>query len=189
MDIDKLTSPDTAFSQKTLVLVGLMGAGKTTIGRRLAVRLGRSFMDADEEVERSAGRTVSEIFEDFGEQAFRDGERKVIARLLEEDPPIVLALGGGAFVDDDTRLLIKQNAISIWLKADLDTLMERVSRRDTRPLLNTDNPRDVMKTLMRDRAQYYTQANLAVETDCNSHDVTVQSVLDALNQYAVGLEA
>lgn len=122
--------------RKSLVLIGLMGVGKTTVGRRLAHALKLQFRDADEEVEKAAGRSVSEIFEDFGEHAFRDGERKVIARLLEE-PPMVLALGGGAFVDDETRERVKAMATSIWLQADVETLVQRVARRDTRPCCAT----------------------------------------------------
>jgi len=165
---------------RPIVLVGLMGAGKTTVGRRLARRLGWPFRDADHAVEQAAGRTVAEIFEDFGETAFRDGERKVIARLIEEEPRMVLALGGGAFVDPDTRALVKARALSIWLKADLDTLMGRVSRRDTRPLLKADDPRAVMAELMRAREPLYAQADLSIDSDAESHEVTVQSIVTAL---------
>ncbi|MCR9268274.1 MAG: shikimate kinase, partial [Alphaproteobacteria bacterium] len=132
---------------RSIVLIGLMGVGKTTVGRRLSKALGLKFRDADEEVEKAAGRSVAEIFKDFGEAAFRDGERKVIARLLEE-PPMVLALGGGAFVDPDTRAKVLNQAVSVWLKADVDTLMNRVSRRDTRPLLQDPNPRAVLERLL-----------------------------------------
>lgn len=182
MDTEQSQPTDLKLNEKTLVLVGLMGAGKTTIGRRLAKRLDRPFMDADEEIERSAGRSVSDIFEDFGEAAFREGERKVIARLLEECPPIVLALGGGAFLDDTTRQLVKDKAFSLWLKADLDVLMERVSKRNTRPLLKTENPREVMETLMQARSEFYAQADLTIQTDCHAHDLTVESIMDALDQ-------
>lgn len=182
MDTDQSQSADPTPDDKTLVLVGLMGAGKTTIGRRLAKRLDRPFMDADEEVERSAGRSVSEIFEDFGEAAFREGERKVIARLINDNPPMVLALGGGAFVDDTTRQLVKDKAFSIWLNADLDVLMDRVSKRDTRPLLETGNPREVMESLMQARTEFYAQADLTIQTDCHAHDLTVETIMDALDQ-------
>lgn len=167
---------------KTIVLVGLMGAGKTTVGRRLAKRLNRPFMDADEEIERSAGRSVSEIFEDFGETAFRDGERKVICRLLSEEEPMVLALGGGAFVNDQTRAVIRSTALSIWLKADLDTLMNRVGKRDTRPLLRASDPKTVMESLMRQRAQFYAQADIAVDTDVGTHDTTVEAIVSSLQK-------
>jgi len=176
-------------SERPIVLVGLMGAGKTTVGRRLAKRLGRPFHDADEEVEAAAGRTVAEIFEDFGEAAFRDGERKVIARLIEDHPKMVLALGGGAFVDAETRSLLKARALSIWLKADLDTLMQRVSKRDTRPLLQTEDPRAVMRNLMQTRETAYAEADLHVASDADSHEMTVETVLDALAAHPTGKAA
>src|SRR5262245_60993044 len=132
---------------RTIVLVGLMGAGKTTIGRRLAQRLDMRFVDADEEIERAAGLSVKEIFAKFGEADFRAGERRVIARLLAE-PPLVLATGGGAFMDPVTRAEIKRQAISIWLKAELDLLEKRVSRRNTRPLLANGNARETLERLM-----------------------------------------
>ncbi|HEX2115672.1 MAG TPA: shikimate kinase, partial [Alphaproteobacteria bacterium] len=120
--------------ERTIVMVGLMGAGKTSIGRRLAQRLGLAFVDADHEIEQAAGCTIEEIFERYGEAAFRDGERRIIQRLLER-PPHVLATGGGAFMDPETRARIKEAGISVWLKADLDVLVRRVSRRNNRPLL------------------------------------------------------
>ena len=168
----------------TITLVGLMGVGKTTIGRRLAKRMDRPFMDADEAVEEAAGRSVADIFADFGEAAFRDGERKVIARMLEEPDPIVLALGGGAFINDETRALIKTHAISVWLKADLDVLMERVLRKPgQRPLLQVDDPRAVMKRLSEERAPIYAQADITVDSDEASHDVTAARVYDAVQDY------
>jgi shikimate kinase len=160
------------------------GAGKTTVGRRLARLMDRPFKDADREVERAAGRSVSEIFADFGEAAFRDGERKVISRLLEEDRPLVLALGGGAFADPATRALVKDKAVSVWLKADLDTLMDRVSRKDTRPLLQTEDPRAVMAELMERRAPAYAEADIHVSSDAKSHDTTARSILSALSSHA-----
>src|ERR1700692_70880 len=124
---------------RTVAVVGMMGAGKSSVGRRLASRLNVAFHDADTEIESAAGCTISQIFERYGEPAFRDGERKVIARLLSE-PPHVLATGGGAFMDSETRARIKESAVSIWLKAHVELLLERVTRKDTRPLLrNTDN--------------------------------------------------
>jgi len=166
--------------QKSLVLIGLMGVGKTTVGRRLANALKLDFRDADEEVERAAGRSVSEIFEDFGESAFRDGERKVIARLLEE-PPMVLALGGGAFVDEGTRARIEARATSIWLKADVETLVKRVARRDTRPLLRDDDPETVLRTLLNTRQAAYAKADIHVDASGGSHQITLDLILRALD--------
>jgi len=132
------------------VLVGLMGAGKSTVGRRLAAALGHPFIDADAEIEKAAGRSVADIFETYGEEAFRSGERRVIARLLDSSP-VVLATGGGAFMDEETRALVKERAVSIWLRADIDVLMKRVSKRDTRPLLRVEDPRKVMEKLIEER--------------------------------------
>lgn len=165
---------------RPVVLVGLMGAGKTTTGRRLADRLGWTFRDSDEEVEKAAGRSVSDIFADFGETSFRDGERRVIARLLEEDGAQVIALGGGAFVNDETRALVAGRALSVWLKADIDTLMERVSRRDTRPLLQTENPRGVMERLLAERERFYAQADLHIVSPGAAHDAGVVQIIEAL---------
>lgn len=164
---------------RPIALVGLMGAGKTTVGRRLAKALGLAFFDADREIERAADRSVVEIFSDFGEEAFRDGERKVIARLLDEGP-CVLALGGGAFANDATRAIVREKAVTVWLKADLDTLMERVSRRDTRPLLLTGDPRQVMADLMARRETAYAQADLAVDATSGSHHATMKAIVAAL---------
>ncbi len=172
-------SPDFRL-HRPVVLVGLMGAGKTTVGRRLARRLDLPFKDADAEIEAAAGRTVAEIFEDFGEAGFRDGERRVIARLLTEEGPMVLALGGGAFVDADTRALARSRAVTVWLRADLDTLMERVSRRDDRPLLRAEDPRAVMAELMERRAPFYGEADITVDVDDASHDATASRIAEAL---------
>lgn len=171
---------------RTLVLVGLMGVGKTTVGRRLARALGLAFKDADREIELSAGRSVSDIFADFGEAAFREGERKVISRLLTEEAPMVLALGGGAFIDPDTRALIQDKAISIWLQADLETLMGRVSKRNTRPLLRTGDARDVMTRLLAERSPIYAEADIAVETSQGTHQASVDTILQALQSHLAG---
>lgn len=172
---------------RPIALVGLMGVGKTTIGRRLATRLGRSFVDADAEVEAAAGRTVTEIFADFGEAAFRDGERKVIARLLGEPWPMILALGGGAFMDCDTRAIIKARAVSVWLRADVETLFERVMRKPgQRPLLEADDPKAVLERLHAERAPVYAQADIAVDSDASSHDTTVQRLVEALEALQEG---
>lgn len=172
---------------RPIVLVGLMGAGKTVIGRRLALVLGLPFRDADEEIERAAGLTVAEIFARHGEAEFRRGERQVIARLLGE-PAHVLATGGGAFMDDRTRALIRQRAVSVWLKADLDVLMRRVERRDDRPLLRQGNPRAVMERLMGERYPVYAEADLMVESGPGPHATVVQGVLQALAARAEGAQ-
>jgi shikimate kinase len=169
---------------KTLVLVGMMGAGKTSIGRRLASILGVPFRDADAEIELAAGCTINEIFERFGEPAFRAGERKVIARLLG-DPAHVLATGGGAFMDAETRARIKERAVSIWLKANLELLLERVTRKDTRPLLrNTDN-RTALERLLAEREPIYALADMMVESDDGPHDAVIKRILTALETRAV----
>ena len=165
--------------QRSIVLIGLMGVGKTTVGRRLAASLNRKFKDADEEIEAAAGRSVSEIFNDFGEAAFRDGERKVIARLLEQ-PPMVLALGGGAFVDPVTRQEVKARACTVWLQADIDVLMKRVLRRDTRPLLKTEDPEQVMRDLLEKRSTHYAEAEIHVDAGAGTHQITVDTILAAL---------
>ena len=148
---------------RTLVLVGLMGAGKTNIGRRLAQRLGLGFTDADSEIESAAGETIEEIFGRRGEAAFREGERKVIARLLG-NPVHVLATGGGAFMDPETRALIRERGISIWLRADLELLHQRVSRRNNRPLLKQGNPREILALRARLNEIYVRHTGQALET-------------------------
>ena len=167
---------------RTIVLVGLMGAGKSSIGRRLAQRYGLPFIDADKEIEAAAGCTIEEIFERLGEQAFRDGERRVILRLLD-DPPHVLATGGGAFIDPQIRERIKQNCISIWLYADLELLVRRVSRRNNRPLLKQGTPRDIMAALMERRYPIYAEADIRVDSADGPPEQTVQRVADALQRY------
>ncbi len=162
-----------------IVLVGLMGAGKSCVGRRVAQRLGIPFVDADAEVEEAAGCSIADIFERYGEAEFRDGERRVIARLLE-GPPSVLATGGGAFIDDQTRDLIKKNAVSVWLRADLDTLVDRTAGRSHRPLLNAGNPRDVLASLMDARYPVYAEADVTVDTGADSANVTCGRVISAL---------
>jgi shikimate kinase len=165
---------------KTLVLVGMMGAGKTSVGRRLASGLGVPFKDADAEIELAAGCTINEIFERFGEPAFRDGERKVIARLLTEQPH-VLATGGGAFIDPETRTRVKQDAISIWLRARLDLLMERVQRKDNRPLLRNNDSRATLEHLLKEREPFYSQADIIIESDEGPHEAVVRRILAALD--------
>lgn len=176
-----MTSPLGALS-RPIALVGLMGAGKSSVGRRLAVALGVPFRDSDEEVERAAGRTVSEIFASMGEPAFREGERRVIARLLEE-PPHILATGGGAFINAETRQLIKEKALSIWLKADIELLARRVGRKDTRPLLRDKDPREVLEALAKVRHPIYAEADITVETGDTPHGAAVDEILAALAKW------
>jgi shikimate kinase len=165
---------------KTLVLVGMMGAGKTSVGRRLAHVLGVPFRDADSEIELAAGCTINEIFERFGEPAFRAGERKVIARLLCESPHI-LATGGGAFMDEETRARIKEGAISIWLKAPIELLLERVMRKDTRPLLRNTDRRAALDRLLKEREPVYAEADITIESDDGPHDAAVKGIIAALD--------
>jgi shikimate kinase len=164
---------------KSLVLVGMMGAGKTSVGRRLASALGMPFRDADVEIETAAGCNINDIFERFGEPAFRAGERKVIARLLNE-PPHILATGGGAFMDPETRALIRETAISVWLKASIDLLLERVKRKDNRPLLRNTDSRTALVRLMVEREPVYAQADIVVESDDGPHDTVVRRIISAL---------
>jgi shikimate kinase len=167
---------------RTIVMVGLMGAGKTSIGRRLAQRLGLPFVDADHEIESAAGCTIEEIFERYGEAAFRDGERKIIQRLLEQ-PPHVLATGGGAFIDPETRASIKAAGISVWLKADLDVLTRRVSRRTNRPLLKRGEPREILAMLMEQRYPVYAEADICIDSLDAPAEMTVERVMEAIDHH------
>jgi shikimate kinase len=167
---------------RTIALVGLMGAGKTTIGRRLAHALGVPFRDADEEIERAAGLSIQEIFDRHGECEFRRGERRVIARLLEEAPH-VLATGGGAFMEPETRALMRAKAVTVWLRADLETLLRRVSRRDHRPLLKREDPAIVMQRLMAQRYPIYAEADIVVDTGAGPHGGAVRAVIEALKAW------
>ena len=179
----KLSAPAlvAALQSRSLVLVGMMGAGKSSIGRRLAARLEIPFVDADAEIERAAGMTISDIFAKHGETSFRSGEARVIARLLEAGPQ-VLATGGGAFMNTDTRVLIGQKGISIWLKADYDILMRRIRRRNDRPLLNTENPADTLKRLIEERYPVYGLADVTVHSRDVPHDTIVDEILAAVAQ-------
>ncbi|MCL4714587.1 MAG: shikimate kinase [Hyphomonadaceae bacterium] len=167
---------------RTIALVGLMGAGKTTVGRRLAHALDLPFADADAEIVNAAGQSIETIFAEHGECEFRRGERKVIARLLE-GPVHVLATGGGAFIDPRTRELMKERAISIWLKAPLEVLMKRVSKRSGRPLLKEDDPLAVMQRLMGERYPIYAEADITVETNAGPHNVAVSAIIEALREH------
>jgi shikimate kinase len=166
---------------RTVALVGMMGAGKSSIGRRLAARLNVAFRDADAEIESAAGCTISEIFDRFGEPAFRDGERKVIARLLSE-PPHVMATGGGAFVDPSTREKLKQLAVTVWLKAPVELLLARTQRRDTRPLLRNGDPRETLERLLRERAPIYAEADFTIDSEDGPHTAAVERVVHMLGQ-------
>lgn len=177
----KSQTPDNSLPaiDKKIVLVGLMGAGKSSVGRRVAQQLDIPFVDADAEVEAAAGCSIADIFEQYGEEAFRDGERRVIARLLD-GPPSVLATGGGAFIDPETRNLILKKGISVWLRADLETLVTRTVGRNHRPLLNTGDPEKTLAKLMDDRYPVYSKADIVVDTGNDSATVTCNRVIDAL---------
>lgn len=173
---------------RSIVLVGLMGAGKSTIGRRLARRLGMAFVDSDDEIERAADQSIGDIFDRFGEPSFRDGERRVIARLIA-GPRAVIATGGGAFIHPATRALILSTCIAIWLDADLPTLAERVSRRDHRPLLRDKDPLAILEKFAVDRNPIYAEAHLHVRSQASPHDQAVDQVIAALARYAEDRQA
>lgn len=168
-----------ALGNRSLVLIGLMGCGKSAIGKRLATKLSLPFVDADEEIERVAQQSISEIFAQYGEPFFRERERMVIARLLANGPQ-VLATGGGAFMSPETRDNIGQRGISVWLKAELPVLMKRVLKRDTRPLLKNPDPEGVMRGLIEKRYPVYGEADITVESREVAHEVIVGEILDAL---------
>lgn len=149
--------------QRTIALVGMMGVGKSTVGKKLAESLAAAFVDSDEEIEKAAGLSVQEIFERHGEPEFRRGERRVIERLLN-GPPIVLATGGGAYMDADTRAMLKDKAITVWLRADLELIWKRVNRRDTRPLLKRENPKQVLADLLAVRSPVYAEADFVIDS-------------------------
>src|SRR5215831_13936254 len=169
---------------RTIVLVGLMGAGKSKIGRRLAARLNLPFFDSDHEIEMAAGESIEEIFANRGEKVFRDGERRVIARLLDQ-PVHVLATGGGAFMDATTRRLIERRGVSLWLRAELDVLVSRVSRRNNRPLLKVGDTRTVLSELIERRYPVYAEANVIIESGESSPELTVTRAIAALTNCSV----
>lgn len=173
---------------RPVVLVGMMGAGKTTVGRRLAARLGRRFVDSDEEVERAANMTIPDIFAAHGEADFRAGEARVITRLLKEEG-IVLGTGGGAFINPETRALIKAGSVSVWLKADADLLFQRVSRRSNRPLLRTANPRATLEALIEARYPIYAEADITVVSSEVPQDEVAGAIIAALAAYLDPAEA
>ncbi len=173
------TPPLRSDPAQPIVLVGLMGVGKSTIGRRLAARLGLQFCDADVEIETAAGMTIAEIFERFGEAHFRDGERRVISRLIDGRRKVI-ATGGGAFMNADTRALILDRATAVWLRADIDTLVDRVGRRDDRPLLKGKDPKAVLTELAALRDPVYALAPIHVTSHPTPHEATVDAILKAL---------
>ena len=179
MKPEQLSAIREALGSRSIVLIGLMGAGKTAVGRRLAAKLDLPFTDADSEIELAAGQTVSEIFADYGEPYFRKGELRVIARLLEGGPQ-VLATGGGAYMDERTRANIKGHGISIWLRAELPVLLHRVRRRDNRPLLASGDPDKVMRDLMKKRYPIYAEADITVESRDVPHEFIVADTAEAL---------
>jgi shikimate kinase len=172
---------------RAVVMIGMMGAGKSSVGRRLAVRLGLPFVDADSEIEEAANASIPEIFERHGEAYFRDGERRVIKRLLDGGAK-VLATGGGAFIQPETRADIQAKGVSVWLKADRDVLMARVRRRSNRPLLQTADPEATMTRLMEERYPIYAEAAIQVQSRDVAHDVVIDAILAALDDY-LGSEA
>lgn len=175
-----------AFNTPHIALIGMMGVGKTTIGRRLAKRLGRDFYDSDEEIEIASGRTVSGYFNDHGESEFRAGEKRVISRLVGTETgmsSIVLATGGGAFTNEATRDILKANALTIWLRGDIDVILERVKRNDKRPLLQVDDPRAKLEELVEQRDPLYALAHIHVPIAKGPHIRTVNRVIRAINRY------
>lgn len=188
MTIEARTFSDSAIRSlaaridRPVVLVGMMGVGKSTVGRKLAQLLGLPFADADDEIERAAQMSVSEIFERYGEAHFRDGERRVIARLLDGGPA-VLATGGGAFVQPGTRQLILDRGIAVWLDSDVKTLVDRVTRKDTRPLLRGGNPAEIVARLKAEREPAYAQAPIKVMSNAGPHGEAVNRILQALDQW------
>ncbi|KQP26591.1 shikimate kinase [Methylobacterium sp. Leaf100] len=177
-----------ALGDRSIVLVGLMGAGKSTVGRRLASRLGLMFRDADIEIETAAKLTIPDIFAIYGEPSFRDGEERVIARLMREGP-LVLATGGGAFMRTSTRERIAERGVSVWLKAELDVLMRRVRKRGGRPLLQTEDPEETLRGLMELRHPVYAGADVVVLSRDVAHDRVVQDVMEALDAHLSGRPA
>ena len=167
---------------RTIALVGLMGAGKSTVGRRLAEKVGRDFFDSDDEIEKAAGLSVTDIFNIHGEDEFRRGEQQVLRRLLEQ-PPHVLATGGGAYLNAETRDLMRERAVTVWLNADLDTLWRRVSKRNTRPLLRRPDAKQVLTDLLEAREPIYSQADLVVPSKEGPHSQTVNAILKALKSW------
>jgi shikimate kinase len=179
MSISPYNSPANVAITKPVVLVGLMGAGKSTIGRRLSASLSLPFVDSDNEIAEAAGCSISDIFESYGEAIFRDLEKRVLLRLVSSEPCII-ATGGGAFINPEIRAAIQKKAISVWLKADLDVLLERVSRRDTRPLLKTGDKGEILGRLMEERYPIYAEADIVIDSNAGLHEAVVDSIVSAL---------
>ncbi len=167
---------------RPVVLVGLMGVGKSTVGRKLAAMLGRDFVDADEAIVEAARRSIPEIFETFGEAHFRDGERRVIARLIEEGHGVI-ATGGGAFVDPATRAAVLEKGIAVWIDCDINTLVERTARRSNRPLLKNGDPREVLTRLAAERRPFYAEAPIRVVSENGPHADTAHAILKAIDEW------
>lgn len=190
MDVEKSVSDnDDALAlarriDRPVVLVGMMGVGKSSVGKRLAARLGMPFVDADDEIEQAAQMSIAEIFEAHGEDYFRDGERRVIARLMQEgDPRKVIATGGGAFCNPQTRALILENAITVWMDSDIDTLVERTGRKQNRPLLKQGNPREILTRLRNEREAAYSKAPIHVMSQPGPHARTVDAVIEGIDAW------
>jgi shikimate kinase len=181
-DAQSLNAVRAALGSRSVVLVGLMGCGKSAIGRRLAAKLALPFVDADEEIEKAAGKSIEDIFADHGEPYFREGERKVLSRLLRSGPQ-VLATGGGAFMNEETRGTIAAHGVSVWLRAELPLLVRRVGKRGNRPLLKGGDPEAVLQNLMTTRYPVYAQADLTVESRDVPHEVIVAEIAERLGQY------
>ncbi|MEM7664737.1 MAG: shikimate kinase [Pseudomonadota bacterium] len=167
---------------RPIVLVGLMGVGKSTVGRKLAAIIGRDFVDADDAIESAAQRSIAEIFEEFGEAYFRDGERRVISRLIDEQAGVI-ATGGGAFVDPETRALILEKAIAVWIDCDVETLVERTSRRNTRPLLRNGDPTEILTRLSNERRDFYAQAQVRVLSKDGPHADTAHAIINSIEDW------
>ncbi|MEC7441218.1 MAG: shikimate kinase [Pseudomonadota bacterium] len=182
MKTEKISNKRDHAPNKTIVLVGIMGAGKSTVGKILADRLGMRFVDADQEIERAAGCTITDFFEKYGEVEFRKGEERVISRILAGEP-CVLATGGGAFMSEATRLLIKKMAISVWLRVSFEVLAKRLEKRSDRPLLQTTDPQQTLKALIKKRYPIYNDADFIVDAENDGVDITVSKVIECLGDY------
>ena len=182
MKTEKISNKRDHAPKKTIVLVGIMGAGKSTVGKILADRLGMRFIDADQEIERAAGCTITDFFEKYGEVEFRKGEERVISRILAGEP-CVLATGGGAFMSEATRLLIKKMAISVWLRVSFEVLAKRLEKRSDRPLLQTTDPQQTLKALIKKRYPIYNDADFIVDAENDGVDITVSKVVECLGDY------